>query len=145
MARNLITISFGEDINDNLFELNVRKEVGSSEFIKKKVKLSDAVAECFDQIISTYAAKKMNPLYQLGILTLRTNLTSYQRQVADNCLTLRNFIGTYIRDRKSGKCESKVKNKSDLLSLFFENTEIFTEEFMIDELIDFLFAGTATT
>ena len=32
-ARNIITIAFGEDINDELFELKVRKKQRSSEFV----------------------------------------------------------------------------------------------------------------
>lgn len=32
MARNIITVAFGEDINDELFELKVRKSPESSEF-----------------------------------------------------------------------------------------------------------------
>ena len=33
MARNIITIAFGEDVNDELFELKVRKKQRSSEFV----------------------------------------------------------------------------------------------------------------
>ena len=33
----------------------------------------------------------------------------------------------------------------DLLSLFFENKEIFTDEFIVDELLDFFTAAAVTT
>ena len=47
--------------------------------------------------------------------------------------------------RKSGKAESKVGNKSDMLSLFLDNQDVFTLDVIIDELADFLVAGTQTT
>ena len=36
-------------------------------------------------------------------------------------------------------------NKADLLTLFFDNPDVFTDEFIIDELMDFFLAATATT
>ena len=48
MARNMITIALGEDINEELFELNVRKSHKSSEFETRKVKLSFAIYECWE-------------------------------------------------------------------------------------------------
>ena len=38
-----------------------------------------------------------------------------------------------------------LKNNSDMLSLFFENPDIFTEETIIDEMVDFFFAGSQTS
>ena len=73
---------------------------------------------------------------------MTVNLTPFQRKVAANCLTLRNFIRNYIRDRKSGKRKSVLKNNSDMLSLFFENSNVFDEETIIDEMLDFFFAGS---
>ena len=32
-----------------------------------------------------------------------------------------------------------------MLSLFLESPDIFTDEFMVNELMDFFFAGTLTT
>ena len=48
MARNIITIAFGEDINDELFELPVRKCENSSEFVIKMIKLGDAIKEVWE-------------------------------------------------------------------------------------------------
>lgn len=50
----------------------------------------------------------------------------------------------YINKRRDGKVKSTVKNV-DMLSLFLENPVIFTDEFIIDELMDFFLAGTLTT
>lgn len=47
--------------------------------------------------------------------------------------------------RRSGKRTSTVTHKSDLLSLFFESPDVFTDEFIVDELMDFFAAATKTT
>ena len=62
-----------------------------------------------------------------------------------NSLKIREKITAYVRKRISGEKKSALGNKSDLLSLFLESPEIFTEEVIVDELLDFLVAGTQTT
>ena len=63
----------------------------------------------------------------------------------ENCLILRKFVAEYITKRKQGVKRSTVQNSADLLSLFFESPDIFTDEFIIDEIMDFFLAGAATT
>ena len=48
MSRNIIMISFGEDINDELFEISVRKTKTGSEFVKKQVSMSFALQEIIE-------------------------------------------------------------------------------------------------
>jgi cytochrome P450 len=62
-----------------------------------------------------------------------------------NCDRVRAVILKYIQDRKSGKRKSKFEGGVDVLSLFFENPEIFTDEFIVDELCDFFVAASSTT
>lgn len=38
-----------------------------------------------------------------------------------------------------------MKQDVDMLSLFFQSPEIFTDEFIVDELLDFFLAATQTT
>ena len=38
-----------------------------------------------------------------------------------------------------------MEGKADLLSLFLESPDVFTDDDIIDELLDFLLAGTQTT
>ena len=38
-----------------------------------------------------------------------------------------------------------MKQDVDMLTLFFQSPEIFTDEFIVDELLDFFLAATATT
>ena len=56
---------------------------------------------------------------------------------------MRQFLLEYVNKRKSGQVKSSVKNV-DMLSLFLESPDIFTDEFIIDELMDFYFAGSLT-
>ena len=144
MSRNIIKISFGEDINDELFEISVRKTKTGSEFVKKEVTMAFALQEIIEQHLATYGPKLMNPLRQLNLMDFSSKWTAYQREVQKNCFTVRQKIRTYIRDRQSGKRQSKVNNKSDILSMFFENPDVFTEDFMVDELVDFFIAGSQT-
>ena len=58
-----------------------------------------------------------------------------------NCLAIRASIINYVRKRVANEKTSSVANNSDLLSLFLESPDIFTEDIIVDELIDFLLAG----
>ena len=59
----------------------------------------------------------MNPLKQLDIISLRQNVTPFQRQVAANNAALREHLGKYVRARKSGERKTKVQGESDILTL----------------------------
>ena len=72
----------------------------------------------------------------------QVSLTPFARTIKGNADTVRNFINDFVQKRKQKKIESKVGGESDLLSLFFKNPEVFTDDFIIDELIDFMGAGT---
>ena len=51
----------------------------------------------------------------------------------------------YVQERKSGQRKSKVEGGSDILSLMLENSDVFTDDFIIDELRDFFGAAVQTT
>ena len=72
------------------------------------------------------------------------NLTKLERTAAKNSLRIREFIADYIKKRKSGERKSKVAEGVDLLSLFISNPDVFTEDLVIDEIIDFFAAATNT-
>ena len=62
MARNIFTITLGLDITKEKFDLMCRKDPASSEFEVRSVSLHEAILECIDALISTFAGKLMNPL-----------------------------------------------------------------------------------
>ena len=50
-----------------------------------------------------------------------------------------------MQKRKNGEVKSQVADGVDLLSLFLQNQEVFDDDGIIDELIDFFGAGTELT
>ena len=145
LSQNIITIAFGEDINDEKLVLQVTKEVMGTEFVSKSLTLGEAVHQCMQQVMQTFM-RLGNPIFRLRhhYMGKSTNFTAYERQVTENCTTLRNHVLKYVRARKDGTRQSKVGKNADLLSLFFANPDVFTEEVIIDELLDFFIAGTQT-
>ncbi len=51
----------------------------------------------------------------------------------------------YVQERKSGQRKSQVGGEADLLSLFLEEKEVFTDDCIVDELLDFFAAAVMTT
>ena len=77
MSRNIITVAFGEDINDEMLEIQVRRTNDGSDFETKKVTLSAAINESFDQIVQTIPGKMVNPLISANLVQLNTPFTAY--------------------------------------------------------------------
>ena len=74
------------------------------------------------------------------------NVTSHQRTVAANAQIIRSFVNDYVQKRRRGENKSELADGSDLLSVFLAAPpDIFTDEFIIDELVDFFMAASGTT
>ena len=95
----------------------------------------------------TVSTRIPNPLWKLMNSLTGTNaaFTEMEKNSNINCVALRDRIREYVKKRVSGEAKSCVRNNSDMLSLFLESPEVFTEDDIIDELSDFLVAGTQTT
>ena len=65
--------------------------------------------------------------------------------VTQNGQNIRQSIRDCIEARKSGKITSNVRGNADLLSFFLEDSEVFTDEVIIDELLGFFGAAVYTT
>ena len=65
--------------------------------------------------------------------------------MSENGHSLRKVIIEYVQERKNGKRQSKVTGGADLLTLFMENGDVFTDEVIVDELIDFFSAAVLTS
>lgn len=61
LARNIIHVSFGEDLSDELIDLQVREE-GSSEYVSKTMKVKEAIYIIIDQVCFTFYTNVRNPL-----------------------------------------------------------------------------------
>jgi len=68
-----------------------------------------------------------------------------EKESNKNCDIVRRFVTQYVQKRVAGGSKSTLGNESDLLSLFLQSPDIFTEEVIVDELLDFINAGTETT
>ena len=79
MSRNMVTIILGEDITEEEVEINCRVSETSYSFVLKKLKLCQAIDECFQQLVGIVPTKMMNPLKQLDLISLRQNVTPFQR------------------------------------------------------------------
>ena len=145
-SRNIITVSFGEDISDEKFEIMKFTDKTFTKMVPKMVSIREALHDIFEQLSNTtlgrFSAAK-NLRWQTNGVIHPVTETDYE--VDRNCERVRAVILKYVQDRKSGKRKSKFEGKVDVLSLFFENPEIFTEEFIVDELCDFFVAASSTT
>ena len=86
-ARNIIHIAFGEDIEDEKFELHMRGDLQANTFVPKQVSMSDAISETFDQTLITIRDKAIDPFY-LPIYYLTGHavaMTSKLRRIDKNC------------------------------------------------------------
>ena len=72
-------------------------------------------------------------------------IEKYEKTTYENALRIRTVVLDYVRKRKSGERKSKIAGEADILSLFLQNPEIFDEELIVDEILDFFAAGTITT
>ena len=107
----------------------------------------EAIEQVVEQVACNVSPKMGNPLYRFiySVSGKSVSFSSHERQVDENCRRLRAFVGDYVTRRISGQNSSTVKGSSDLLSLFLQVPDIFTHEFIIDELMDFFAAATKTT
>ena len=144
-AHNLITIAFGEDINDDKFDILVRETKSGDQFVEKKVSIREALHEINDQIMGGSMEKMMHPI---GILVYifsgKAWLPSFSNRAKvcrDNCYRIRAVLTAYVQKRKRGEVKSHLENGSDLLTVFLKSPDIFTDDFIVDELLDFFLAG----
>ena len=148
-AHNLITIAFGEDINDDKFDIQARASKAGDKFVTKKVSIREALHEINDQIMGGSIDKMMHPVGLLVYLfSGQTWLPSmnYKTKVCrDNCYKIRAVLHAYVQKRKRGEVKSHLENGSDLLTVFLKSPDIFTDDFIVDELLDFFLAGVQTT
>ena len=68
--------------------------------------------------------------------------TEVERVNDSNCAIVRASIRDYVKKRISGQVLGDLGQNSDVLSLMIANSDVFGEEDIIDELMDFMVAGT---
>ena len=144
LARNIIHICFGEDLADEILELKVKDENGT--WVNKSVTIKDSIMVIVTQVMNNFYRNMASPINWLYAHTeVMINVSSDARVVKENCLQCRKWIKDYIEQRRSGKRKSDVAGGVDILTLMFERQDVWTDEFMVDELLGFFGAATETT
>ena len=145
-ARNIIAISFGDDISDLLIDQCVETEAGSGKYVMKKYNYSECVRLLESLATSVLKTKFLLPLNWFWKYTDKLySFTRRQRIFDANCQRVRDFTMDYVQKRKAGKIKSKARGESDLLSLFLSASEIFSDEDIVDEMQDFFAAAAETS
>lgn len=148
-TRNIIHIAFGEDVSFEDVEIwHSDDHDAGVPFSLKTMSFFKALEAVGTQMLTiSMRLKVSNPLWKVIYSQTGASLafSKVERTIDDNCYRLRAFVRDYIRKRQAGEKRSTVQNSADLLSLFFETPDIFTEEFIIDEIMDFFLAAAATT
>ena len=112
----------------------------------KKVPLNMALNEFMRQNLGGMPFKNCSPLYQAARkLTGKRTFTKYQKIVAGNGRRQREAILDYVQKRKRGENKSAVEGEADLLTLFLQNSDVFSDQLIVDELRDFFIAAVMTT
>ena len=62
-----------------------------------------------------------------------------------NSAQLRAFTRDFVQKRKNGQFISKAPGEVDLLNLFLSDRDAFSDEDIVDELLDFFVAAVETT
>ena len=75
------------------------------------------------------------------------SLSAFERRVDENARRLRAFTNDFVQKRRVQHSQGQRSSAGnfDILSLFLLSPEIFTNEVITDELIDFFIAGTQTS
>jgi len=92
-SRIIITICFGEDLNERM--MPIEKEDGSVE----QMSISTALRVLLQQLFS----KAGHPLRGISTKLFLWALNSTERLTRKNCNTLRAFVRDYARERQAGK------------------------------------------
>ena len=114
---------------------------------QKEVGINDAVEIAGKQTANCAPSRLLNPLWRL-VFKLTGKSVAFdkaQRRADQNCLRLRTAIADYVQKRKSGQISSDFTDGSDLVSQMLAAPEMFSDDDIIDEVVDFLAAGTQTT
>ena len=141
----MIHIAFGEDLSEIKFEMEYLSDKEARTFENRTVNIVEALNNVFQQINLLAVSKFENPISLVAHIFFNKSLDlgALSVIVKGNCAKIRGFILDYVNKRKQGLVKSSI-NDVDMLALFLESPDIFTDDFIVDELMDFFFAGTLT-
>ena len=138
-------ICFGEDFNDDKFDFDYYN-VTTREFAMKKVSMREAVQNIAKQTFTDFFGQFNHPIRGPARLLFGVGLDMGvgKQKLTANSARLSAQVNKYVQDRKNGVTKSKMDG-CDLLSVFLESPDIFSDRDTVQNLIAFIFAATETT
>ena len=147
-AHTINHICFGEDFNDDKFDFIIFEIDGGANwsFKEEKVSMREAIHNMTFATMKSEGTLMMHPIS--GPLHLlfdtKVEMGAYFRNLRENSARLKRQVNKYVQRRKSGVDQSKMQGY-DLLSVFLEDQQMFSDERIVSNLIGFIFAATETT
>lgn len=112
----------------------------------RKVSVREAVKNLTDQAVQAVAKHGQHPitgpLYLL--FDIRVEMGSFHRTVRANSTRLKAHVNKLLQERKMGLRTSKMQGY-DLMSVFLETPDKFSDELIVKNLIGVIFVGSETT
>ena len=108
--------------------------------------IKDSIYIIVGQVLDSFYKNVSHPINWLYAHTeVMVEIHSDSKMVAENCRQARIWIKDYIQQRKQGKRESSLSGGTDILSLMLGRPDVFSDDFVVDELLGFFGAATETT
>lgn len=94
LTRNIIHVSFGEDLSDDEITLKVRE---GDTYVDKKMTVKDAIFVIIGQVCFSHYANVTNPInWFYPYIDYIFPMTSESKYVKQNCVIARDWIQDYI-------------------------------------------------
>ena len=143
LAANIIHICFGEDLSTEQIKLQVPE---NGLWVFKTYSIKQCIYVIINQILTDFYKNVRHPVNWLYLWVEKVFwISNDSKRVKENCLICRDWIKKYIMERKEGKRRSTLTDNTDILSLMLSRPDVFTDDFMVDELLGFFGAAVDTT
>ena len=137
-------VCFGENHIEEKFKMNFYNHIEET-FTEKEVPMNEAMHNMIIQCLTSFKKKMMNPITRLAnmLFGIDIEMEAMHPKVKENGRKVIDEVLRFVHDRKNGVTKSKMQGV-DLLSVFLENQDIFTDEDIAKNLLGFQFAATET-
>lgn len=108
--------------------------------------VKDSIYIVVGQITDRHFKEISHPINWLYPHTGRiVTIASDAKKVALNCEAARGWVKSYVNKRRSGARKSSLGDDTDILSLMLSRPDVFTDDFITDEMLGFFGAASETT
>ena len=141
----LMHIVFGKNVEAISVKIQNTDPKSEQKFFEQN--LGEANETLAMQQLQGIYTRILNPLWRFGWNYFGQSwaFTSGEKVADVNALNYRAAVRDYIQKFKSGEVKSDLADDSDMMSQMLKAPHIYSDEDIIDEVVDFLTAGTMTT